>query len=122
MGITPNKKEEMTTYCQRIFPWIEKDAYRVESERGRGGRSDMTVSQSTLGVTNRVFVICGIDNHPEQICKGVVRNQLGSNRQIDPSPPCPIVSHLPLDLLSPSSKCGERVERGSRGVTFAIVR
>ena len=79
----------------------------------------MTVSQSTLGVTNRVGVIYGIDNYPEQICKGVVRTQLGSNRQIDPSPPCPIVSHLPLDLLSPSSKWRER---GSRGVTFAIVR
>ena len=58
MGITPNKKEEATTYCQRIFPWIEKDAYRVESERERErGRSDMTVSQSTLGVTNRVRVM-----------------------------------------------------------------
>ena len=58
MGITPNKKEEATTYCQRIFPWIEKDAYRVESEGERErGRSDMTVSQSTLGVINRVRVM-----------------------------------------------------------------
>ena len=65
MGITPNKKEETTTYCQRIFPWIEKDAYRVEGERGRGGRSDMTVSQSTLDVTNRVGLMYGIDNDRE---------------------------------------------------------
>ena len=66
----------MTTYCQRIFPWIEKDAYRVESERGRGGRSDMTVSQSTLGVTNRVGVINGTYNDPEHIRKAVVRNAM----------------------------------------------